>query len=68
MACHGVRHAGADASVGHDMRKQLGVVLRAAAVALSIFSAPLGCEKDGPAERAGEEVDEAVDDAKDAVD
>ena len=26
------------------------------------------CDRDGPAERAGEEVDEAVDDMKDAVD
>ena len=27
-----------------------------------------GCRKKGPAERAGEEIDEAVDDVKDALD
>jgi hypothetical protein len=27
-----------------------------------------GCEDDGPAERAGEEIDEAVEDAEDALD
>jgi hypothetical protein len=38
-------------------------------VALLTFTAfgLAGCEKEGPAERAGKQVDEAVDDAGDAV-
>lgn len=40
----------------------LGTVL-AAMICLGI----LGCEQEGPAERAGEEIDEAVEDAGEAI-
>jgi len=43
------------------MRKQIGVMLGLAIIALA------GCETKGPAERAGENVDNAVQNAKDAV-
>jgi hypothetical protein len=43
--------------------------LVAVAIALSLVTLPLaGCEHEGPAERAGEKVDNAVDKTKDALD
>lgn len=45
--------------------------MRSFAMALSLLvlaiAGPLGCQEKGPAERAGEAVDEAVDDTKEAV-
>lgn len=38
------------------------------AVALSLTVGIYGCKKEGPAERAGEKIDEAIDKAKDKVD
>jgi hypothetical protein len=51
-------------TIRHALRAALAVlVLTGPTLALS------GCEqKDGPAEEAGEAVDDAVDDAKDALD
>lgn len=43
--------------------KRIGLALLAGAAALSLAA----CEKKGPAERAGEKVDKAVDHAGDAV-
>ena len=37
-------------------------------VALSLTIGTYGCKKEGPAERAGEKIDEAIDKAKDKVD
>jgi hypothetical protein len=40
--------------------------MMAALAAAAVFTLP-GCEKEGPAERAGKQVDNAVDEAGDAV-
>jgi len=37
-------------------------------VAFSLTFGVYGCKKEGPAERAGEKIDEAIDKAKDKVD
>ena len=36
--------------------------------ALAFSGIMVGCESDGPAERTGEQIDDAVDDAADALD
>ena len=48
--------------------KKLTTMLLIPIVCAFLSLATLGCEKEGPMEKAGKKVDEAVDDAKKAVD
>ena len=47
------------------MRNDLRLILIAMAIPFAVL---VGCSEQGPAETAGEKIDEAVEDVKDAVD
>lgn len=47
---------------------RLGPLLAALLLALGTVAFATGCEDQGPAEEAGESIDDAVDDAQDAFD
>ena len=47
--------------------KNLSVILALGVLCSFVAMATIGCEKEGPMEKAGKKVDEAVDSAKKAV-